>query len=67
MAVHAARLSPFLPMSWLTAEGVQVLRHENADAIRAVRKAHPECSDKGGYDTLVVPEVWLRLKPWTHA
>ena len=41
----------------------QVLRHQNADAIRAVRKAHPECSDKGGYDTIEVPEVHNPSEP----
>ena len=47
----------------LSSDAVQVLRHQNADAIRAARKAHPESSDNGGYDTIMVPEVGHYLMP----
>ena len=39
-----------------------MLRHRNADWIRDVRRAHPEASDKGGYDNIVAPAVREHLQ-----
>ncbi|KAK9831569.1 hypothetical protein WJX74_000355 [Apatococcus lobatus] len=37
-------------------EKLEVLRHQNEEWIRGVRQAHPEWSDRGGYDLILVPQ-----------